>query len=702
MNHLQALLEPQSIAIVGASNDPNKIGGRPLEYLQRYGYGGQIYPINPKYTEIQSMTCYASMFDVPDAVDLVIIAVPRQFVLDMLHDCGKKKVKAVIIFSSGFAELGVEGRKIQEEIAQLSRLYGMRIVGPNCQGVVNLKLGSLATFSTCFAAGEEEPTSGSTAIVSQSGAVAAMLYNIQKKSGRGIKYWIGSGNEADVHVPELLQVIIDDPEVKVLQVYIEDVKDGGSLIQAAQKANERKKPILALKSGRTAEGSKAASSHTGALAAEDSVFAAIFEHYGIVRVDSVIELGLFPQVFELDQIPRGKNVAIITNSGGLGVMMIDKCKQMGLDLAVFSEETKDQLSQVLPVFASVQNPIDVATQFLNDRELLAKIFPILMRDSHVDIILIGLGILGQGYDIPGMIEQVVQAQQQGDALIALTGVGCGQGVIEHFSKNGVPAFEDPTLCIKAVAKYADYHFNFQSDVNEEVECEHAHAQIQLPNVSGYLNEYDSKHLLKEWGLPVTREILCITEEEACQAGQSLGYPVAMKISSPFIQHKTEIGGVQLHIGNEEQLRAAYKQILANAQRHVSEDEMDGILVQEMIVDRGFEISLGLKRDPVFGPIIMVASGGIYIEILKDFQLLVPPVTYNKAKKAVDSLTMSPLLRGARGKVALDVDALCHTIVSFSKFVTQVEAIEESDLNPVIVLEQGKGVKIIDSLIKLKN
>ncbi|MDQ0218030.1 CoA-binding protein [Peribacillus cavernae] len=700
---IKALLDPKSIAVVGASNDPLKIGGRPIEYLKRYGYKGKIYPINPNYPEIQSIASHASIFDVEDEIDLVIIAIPSQYVIETLHGCGKKKVKAAIIFSSGYAELGEDGRRAQEEISDIAKLYGMRIVGPNCQGVANLKSHSVASFSTSLAKGELY--NGSSAIISQSGGISGMLYNIHKAFGWGAKYWIGTGNEADVHVPELMNYIIDDPDVKVLQVYMEDVKDGASLINAAKKARKLNKPILALKSGRTVEGSKAASSHTGALATEDIVIDAVFDNYGIIRVDSVVELGVFPQVFELEKKPSGKNVAIITNSGGLGVMMVDKCKELGLNLAIFSEETKHRLSQFLPTFSSVDNPVDVTTQIFFDHDLFSKILPILMEDSNVDSILLGLGI-GEGYDISKMIIDLSEAQKQGNAIIALTlidstGVGCDKGVIETISKNGVPAFEDPNLCIKAVAKFIEYHLELSSYFDEEAECEQLNYDINLTNATDFLNEYDSKLLLKKWNFPISQEILCKTEEEACQAGKSIGYPVVLKISSPFIQHKTEIGGVKLNVQNEGHLIKAYHEILTNVQRFVSVDLVDGILVQEMVIDQGYEISLGLKRDPAFGPIIMVASGGIYIEILKDIQLLVPPFNFARAKKAVNSLKMSPLLHGARGKAALDVDALCNTIMSFSR-LAQVAEIEEADLNPVLVLENGKGVKIVDSLIKIKN
>jgi acyl-CoA synthetase (NDP forming) len=704
-NNLQALLDPQSIAVIGASNDPTKISGRPIEYLTRYGYQGSIYPINPKYSEIQGFKSYPSIGEAPAGIDLVIIAIPGQMVLDALRDCHRNQVKSCIVFSSGFAELGDEGRDIQQEMTQLANQTGMRIIGPNCQGVVNVTKGSMATFSTSFAEGEL--CRGSSAIISQSGAVAAMVYRIQKEDyGQGIKYWVATGNEADATVSELIEQVVSDPDVKVIQAYLEDVKDGEALIRAAKKARELHKPILALKSGKTEEGKKAASSHTGALAAEDAVFDAIFHHYGVVRVDDVIELAAFPQLFKTSKKINGKNVAILSNSGGLGVMMVDQCKALGLDLAVFRDETKRKLAEILPVFASVQNPIDVTAQLLNDRKLLSHALPIMMSDPNVDIIILALGIVGKGYDIPFIIEDLARAQQEGNQLIAVSWVGSQKGVVEQISRRGVPAFEDPSLCVRGISKFVQYNLSQQNaavESKEDVVPLHTPLEVVTSQTSnGFLSEYASKRLLRQWGLIVSTEMLVKSEEQACDAARSMGFPVVLKVSSPHIQHKTEIGGVVLNITNENDLIRAYQAIMENSKKQVPQEQIEGLLVQEM-VGKGFEISLGMKRDPAFGPMLMVASGGIYIEVLKDFQLLVPPVTNAQVRQAVQDLVMAPLLQGTRGKAKLDVDALCQTIVSFSQFVMEnQDKIEEVDLNPVIVLQEGQGVKIVDALIKLSD
>ena len=699
---LSSFLKPQSIAIIGASNNPSKISGRPIEYLKRYNYQGEIYPVNPNYDEIQGLKAYKSIDDLPDGIDLVVIAIAAKHVISTLKTCIEKNVKSVMILSSGFAEMGEEGRVLQEEISTIAKESGIFVIGPNCQGVANLKDRSITTFSTAFVEGEL--VTGPSAILSQSGAVAAMVYNMQKEEGGGIKYWASTGNESDVSIPRIVNHILEDPDINVVQLYIESIKDKNEIVSMAKKSQELDKPVLILKPGRTEEAQKAASSHTGALAAQDIVVDKVLNHYGLVRVDDVNELSSFAKVFKLSKRVKGKNVAILTNSGGLGVMMVDKCKEYGLNIANFKKSTIEKLSEVLPVFASVQNPIDVTAQLLNDKDLLSNTIPILMEDENVDIILFGLGIIGKGYDMDKIMSEIVTAQKEGEKLIGVAWVGSAEGKCAEFNQQGVPAFEDPTMCIKAFAKYAEYctderKINFDVTPNKDAyQLEVAESFRNLKQTDGFLSEYDSKSILKDY-LPIGDLHLVKNQAQLESISDKLEYPVVMKVNSSAIQHKSEVGGVKLNIKNAEELNQAYNELLNNDKLPKVDGEVE-VLIEKM-VDPGFEISLGLKKDPVFGPIIMVASGGIYIEVLKDFQLLIPPVSLEEAKEAVNSLTMSPLLHGARGKAKKDVDQLCEVIVQFSNFVLKNEEIlEEVDLNPIIVGDEGKGVNVVDALIKL--
>lgn len=704
---LNALLDPDSIAIIGASEDVEKINGRPIEYLERYGFPGDVYPVNPKRETVQGLKCFPAISQVPGPVDLAIIAIPGRSVVQALQECAQQRVKSCIVFSSGFAEMGEEGRRAQKQINEVASRSGMRVLGPNCQGVANLHTGSVASFSTCFAGGDL--FEGHSAIVSQSGAVAAMVYSLQKQWSNGIKYWIATGNEADATVAEFLGKILEDPDVRVVQAYMEDIKDGEALLAAARKAQDLEKPILALKTGKTSEGKKAASSHTGALAGEDAVLDAVFRQCGIVRVRDVVELACFPQVFAQRKKARGRNVAILSNSGGLGVMMVDQCKELGLEIAKLSESTVTRLGSMLPNFASAENPIDVTTQLLNDKNLLSKALPVLTGDPNVDVIVFGLGIMGKGYDIPTVTEDIVTANRESPQVMAVSWVGGQEGVMGELASRGVPAFEDPSMCVAAMAKYVDHCLTRNSGRALAGGATNGSKASGAPldldsyrnsSVDGFLSEYRSKEILKTWGLPVSRETLARDEEEALAAANAIGYPVAVKLSSAAVQHKTGSDALILNVQDDPQLRGVAREMLEKGVRRVGKDKVEGLLIQEM-VQQGFEISLGVNRDPVFGPVIMVASGGIYIEVLKDFQVLVPPVDRATAMQAIRGLASSPILDGARGKDALDVDALCETVVSLSQLVTAAGTqIDEVDLNPVFVMKEGHGVKIVDALIKL--
>ena len=698
---LSALLDPASIAVIGASDDPHKVGGRPIEYLRRYGFAGRVYPVNPRRETAQGLPCFASIGDVPERVDLAVVVVPGTAVVDVLEACAAAGVRSCAVFSSGFAELGDEGRRIQAEITALARRSGMRVLGPNCQGVANLGTRSIASFSTSFAEGAL--AEGASAIVSQSGAVAAMVYNLQRGWGGGVRYWVASGNEADVTVPELVGRIVEDPGVKVVQAYLEDIKDAETLASSAARANALGKPVLVLKSGRTAEGQRAASSHTGAIAGEDVVLDAVLRHHRLVRVRDVIELSHFPVVFGQDKRPRGRKVAVITNSGGLGVMLVDQCKEVGLELARLSEETIRRLEDALPAFASSTNPIDITVELLNDRHLLAKVLPVLADDPEVDIVLYGLGIMAKGYDIPTIVDDVVDAHHGGPQLHVVAWVGGAPGVAERFNERGVPAFEHPTMCVDAVAAYADHCLTALDGPPPDRPAPGTGAGLDAyrrHTVAGFLSEHRSKELLRPWGLPFPAEALATTADEAAAAAAEIGYPVAVKLSSPAVQHKSDAGMLALDVADERDLRRLAEDMLTRGRELAGPEAVEGVLVQEMLRG-GFEISIGMSTDPVFGPVLMVASGGIYMELVQDFELLVPPVSADAAQQALERLACYPILQGARGRGPYDVEALRSAVVALSELVSQAgDELAELDLNPVLVLEQGQGIRVVDALVRL--
>ncbi|WP_408011252.1 acetate--CoA ligase family protein [Pseudalkalibacillus sp. A8] len=697
---LTSLLKPESIAIIGASPISQKINGRPIEYLRRYGYNKNVYPINPKYNEIQGYKAYGSIHDIKDEIDVAIIALGKNHVLDALHQCIIKKVKNVIIFSSGFAEMDAKGKDVQLKIKEAIRGTGTRVVGPNCQGMNNLKSKSMISFSTSFTEGELRE--GNAAIVSQSGAIASMFYNLlSEKYGTGVNYWFATGNEADVNVVDLVDVLIDEKDVDVIHVYLEDIKDGEAFKKAALKAQRNKKPILVLKSGRTSEGKKAAQSHTGALAGEDDVFDVFSEKYGITRVDNIEELAGYSLMFQQQEKRFGRNVAFLSNSGGLGVMMVDKAKELGLNVTEFDKQTIVRLKEILPVFASLTNPIDVTAQLLNDRNLFSKTLPVLLEDQNVDSIVIGLGTIGKGYDIEAIVQDIVEAQKS-DKIVAVSWVGSKNNVVKDFGLYGVPVFEDTTLCIKALRAYISY-CEFLSESDDNISTMNQPLLTNKKNItatSNILSEYESKQILREHQFPTVRELFCRDYSEIFEKSSCLNYPLVLKMSSPTIAHKTEMHGVILNIKDEKMLRDAYQTMKKNIKDKEAEKDIDGFLIQEMI-NGGLELSLGFKRDPTFGPVIMIAAGGIYIEALKDFTLALPPIQYEEAKRKVEGLKIYPFLKGVRGQPPLDVEGLFNMIVKYSEFIQRYEdVIEEMDMNPIIIKEQG--VHIVDAMIKLRD
>jgi acetyltransferase len=695
-----SILNPQSVAVVGASKDPSRIGGRPLNCLRQYGYRGPVYPVNPKYEELYGWRCYSSVGEIEGPIDLAAIAVGREMVPDVLRACAEKGAKAAVIFSSGFAESGSAGDRLQAELEKVVDAYGIRVVGPNSQGVANLEAASMVSFGTPFAGGDTLCL-GHSAIVSQSGALASMIYNVGKRLGKGAKYWIATGNEVDIHALEVVDALLDDDGIRVIRLYFEQIRDGRLLTQVARKALTLEKPILAVKSGRSEEGRQAASSHTGALAADDAVVDAVLRRYGVVRLDNINELGLFPQLFELQKPPSGGRVAVLTNSGGLGVMMVDQCTDYGLEMAALNAESKRRLEELLPAFASAANPLDVTAQLLNDSHLLHHALPILLDDPGVDIVVLALGTVGEGYDIPRLVADAAEAQRSRDGVIAVAWVGSDPGAVTDFVRQGVPVFEDPVLCVKALSLYVEYkQFAARAQQTESTAAPAAPLPAPSAGRSGLLSAQESDRLLSEQGLPVCRARLCRSASETGRIAGEMGLPVALKISAAAIAHKTETGGVVLNVDSREAAEAAYERIITACRQHVPADDIEGVLVQEMVSEPGFEFSVGLRRTEAFGPVIMVASGGIYVEVLKDFRLLVPPLTPDSVREAVLSLRMAPVLQGARGKAALDVNAFVQTVLDFAELILRADWIAEADLNPVIALEQGRGVKIVDSMIRV--
>jgi len=698
---LHALFRPRAIAVVGASDDPIKIGGRPLAFLLRHGYTGQVFPVNPGRPTVQGLPAYPSLAAIPDAVDLAIVVVPASLVLETLEAAAAAAVKVAIVFSSGFAEVGEAGREVQSRIREVAERTGLRVVGPNCQGFAHLPSRLIATFASPFR--DERLDAGPIAMVSQSGAMAGMIYEMARAAGLGLNYWVSTGNEADVQAAEILGVVVEDDETRVALCYVEDIKDAARFREALARAHRHRVPVFVLKSGRSAEGRRAASSHTGALAGEDRVYDAVFRDWGAIRAADPAELLQLPQAF-LQYREAGPRVAILSNSGGLGVISIDLCTELGLVPATFTGETIAALRAALPDFAPAANPVDLTAQLLTDQGMLMRVLPLLEADPGVDIILFQIALLGSGPDTQRFASDVASVARATAKVVAMS---CPQRwVVDIFRRAGVLAFDDPTVALRSLACLAAAtrrrpRWLARAAAAPAPPREAPAIDPQRAAAAGFLSEWESRRLLEPFGLPLVASALARDADEAQRAAEALGYPVVVKVCSPDLLHKSDVGGVELGLQDAAAVAASCERIAAGARRHAPAARLEGFLVQRQAAGR-LELALGVKVDPVFGPVVLVGAGGVRIEALRDFQLLLPPIDAAAAEEALRGLRIGALWDGVRGGDPLDLAAAVDLVMRLGEAARSLEGgVSEIDLNPVVVGQRGAGVTVLDALVRVE-
>jgi acyl-CoA synthetase (NDP forming) len=696
---LSAVFRPRAIAVVGASDDPVKIGGRPLAFLLRHGYAGRVFPVNPARATVQGLPAFPSIAAIPEAVDLAVVVVPAERVLDALEEAAAKGIRAAIVFSSGFAEVGETGRAQQARLRALAERTGLRIIGPNCQGFAHLPSRLVATFASPFL--DTGLATGPIAMVSQSGAMAGMIYEMARAAGLGLNYWVSTGNEADVQAAEILAEVVEDPETRVALCYLEDVKDAGRLRLALARAHRRGVPVFVLKSGRSAAGRRAASSHTGALAGEDAVYEAAFAEWGAIRCADPTELLTLPQAF-LRYQEAGHRVAVVSNSGGLGVLSVDLCADLGLAPAEFTPETTAVLRGALPDFAAAANPVDLTAQMLTDPGMLMRVLPALERDPGVDAIVFQIALLGAATDLARLVADVASVARHTRKVVA---VSCPQRpVVDAFRAGGVLAFEDPSVALRSLACLA------RATLRRPGWLERTTITLPPPTVAptlpagrgsgDFLNEWESQRLLAPYHLPLVDSVFVSAAAAAPDAADQLGYPVVVKICSAALPHKSDVGGVALGLSDRAAVVEACRRIEAEVAARAPGAATEGFLVQRQA--RGaLELALGVKTDPVFGPVVMVGSGGILIEVLRDFRLLLTPIDAAAAREALRALRIGPLWEGVRGSGPLDLEAAVDLLGRLGEAARGLSpTVSEIDLNPVLVGRRGEGVTVLDALVRL--
>jgi acyl-CoA synthetase (NDP forming) len=701
----ERLFNPRAIAIIGASQDFITISGQPLKHLQSHGYKGNLYPVNPRYQEVAGIKCYPSLTDVPETPDLVLVLVNASRVADILRQCGVKGVPYVIIFSSGFSEIGGGGIDLQQQLAQIAREHDIGVIGPNCQGMINIADNVYAGFGSVFSS-DYEP--GPVSMVSQSGGFGFSVMNLSSKDGGlAFRQMVTTGNEIGVSTLDFIEYFIRDAKTKIIAGYVEGLKDAARLIDVGQKAMAAGKPILMWKVGNTEQGQRAAASHTANLGGAMALYRAAFKQEGIIQVDDIQDVVDYGRAFLSGRLPRGNRLAIITISGGAGILMTDECVGGGMQLAELAPQTLDKLREFIPSFGSLLNPIDVTAAIFNDLTLINRTLQTIIDDPGVDCVAMINASL-QGDLARTIAAEIVNVAKKTDKPVFLAWSArdvVAQEAYALLDAARIPHYKSPVRCgraMVAVSWYAEAKRRNEAQRNETpLVIEKPAARQALTGRTEDIAEHEAKRILADYGIPVTEEWLATTSEEAAEFGKRIGYPVALKIQSPDISHKTEAKAVRLDIAGEAELKAAYDEVLANARAYRSNARIEGVLVQQMLKG-GTEAILGVSNDPLFGPAVMFGLGGIFAEVLKDVAFRLAPVTISVAREMIAEIKGYPLLAGARGKPPADIDALADTIVRLSALAVDLkEHLAELDINPLFVMEKGKGVKAADALIRPK-
>jgi acetate---CoA ligase (ADP-forming) len=688
---LSKLLDPKSVAIIGASDNHARIGGRPLYYLLNGSFEGEVYPVNANRETVQGVKAYKSILDVPGEVDAVVIAVPAEVVVQTIEDCAAKGVGAAVIFSSGFAEQDEQGAAWQEQLTEISKRTGIRLLGPNCLGVFNAKTGWLATFTTSV---EQYPVRpGPIAIASQSGAFGSHLYTVAAKRGIRCTYWVTTGNESDVELSECISYYAQSDEVKVIAVYAEGARNGPGLRDALALAYKNKKPVIFQKVGRSGAGAEAAASHTASLAGSDAVYDALFRQYGVFRVDSIEELLDIALACQAGAMPKGNKIGLLTISGGAGVQMADTAEACGLNVAPMPEDQQKYLKELIP-FAGVRNPVDVTAQALNDLSLIQKFMESMMDEGGYDAVVAFFTVVAGSKMLSGKLIETLRhiRQKYADAPMVLS-IVAPEDVVRDYEAEGYTILEDPARAVRAAAALIHFGTAFERGHGTLPPALPTNA---MPAPRDSVGEAEARAILASAGIPMAGTHLATTAHEAVAAWKSIGGPTAMKIVSPEILHKTEIGGVKLGVDGAEDVVAAFDAIMAAGKEHHPDATLDGVIVSEM-VSGGVETVLGVINDPVFGPAVMFGLGGVFVEVLGDVTFRLAPFGVDEARRMINEIKGIKMLHGARGTPPADIDALADALVKLSVFAAaNAERISSIDVNPFIVKE--KGAVAVDALI----
>lgn len=692
---LPHLLRAASVAVVGATDNPVKAAGRTLRYLTMHGYRGRVYPVNPRRDEVLGLRCWPSLAALPEVPELAVVVLPAAAVAAAVRECGAAGVKVAIVYSSGFAEMGPEGEALQAELSAAVAESGIRVLGPNTNGVIGAADRLTATFMSGIDDADLELRDDGVAFVTQSGAMGGFIMRQAQLSGLGIGTFVATGNEMDLSLAELVEELADDPSTRAVLAYIEGVREPERLRAALARCREREVPVAMMKVGRSAVGAAAAASHTGALAGADVVFSGMLRQHGVARAEDIDHLLDLGRVFALVPRPAGRRLGVVTLSGGAGVLVADTAATHGIELPRWDDEWAARMQAVLPAFASVRNPIDTTGALVSDPTLLRGALAVMGEHPDTDVILVVVGNMQQ--QEAEVCDIIAEAARATDKPIVTVWVGGSGRVPGQLAERGLAAFTEPVRAVRAIAALMDV-----ADLPRLAPAPAgAHGAVEGPDGPGgserppILDEVAAKAILGRHGLRGVPERAVSTAEDAADAGDALGYPVVLKVLSTEVAHKSELGMVRVGLGSRDELHACATELLASALAHGLTDRR---LVVQAMVRSDTELILGMRRDETFGPVVMLGVGGVLTEVIEDVQVRLPPLTRDDALSMMADLSFSALLDGPRGRVPVDREAVADAVLALARAVAAEGSQWDSvEVNPLLIDAEGRPVAV-DALV----
>ncbi len=695
---MTSLFNPKSVCVIGASTKPGKLGYNILENIVKYGYPGRVYPVNPHYQNILGLKVYSSVSEIDDEIDLAVIVIPAEAVVKVAEECGVKQVKNIVVISAGFKETGKEGAEREKALKDICEKYKMKLLGPNCLGVID----TFTPLNASFAA--QMPLKGNIAFISQSGALGTAILDWSFKNRIGFSKVISLGNKADLSESDFIAALAEDVNTKVILLYIEDVKDGDKFIENLRKT-VRIKPVLVLKSGSSAAGQRAAASHTGSLAGSKIAYETMFKQFGALQVETISDLFNYAKVFSTQPLPKDNAVCILTNAGGPGIIATDACERYGLKLASLNSETLNNLRKQLPSNASIYNPVDILGDAQPERYYTA--LEALKNDDNISSIIIIL--TPQATTKPTeTVLKLIKLVDKLDKPVTFSIMG-GEQVTEAkkiLSENNIPVFSFPEDAVESIAALTRYTFIREKKLSHRKFRISANKEAVREIIKKVLNEgrrtllsSEACKILGFYGVKTPKVYLASNSDEACSAATEIGYPVTLKIASPDIIHKSDVGGVALNVKNEEDVRKIFIGMVANAHKFFPNARIYGVEVYEY-VEKSREVIIGVNKDLQFGHLLMFGLGGVYVNFLRDVAFRIVPVNTQDIDEMIKETRVYTLLKGVRGEKPADIDSVIKTIIAASQLVQDFPVISELDVNPLFVYNKGEGCMAVDVKMSL--